>query len=355
VISQRDNYIPPQLQEIADETDFDGGERLVFYVAPVSVVRDRLELMGYTLATCKAVFNDCVHVELSRCERSVATASDRMIDYYGKIISSLRSMDADAWIETLKVIISKQLISKHDKSNPDGTVLGYMLENDWFGYDGPDRNVGIRLAIEACLEGAQLMYDISDLVAQGFIDADDDLVEAATTVHAGQYLSVGRTIILTEGRSDSSALSASLLLLYPHLADYYSFLDFDAFRVPGGSGSLANLTRAMAAAGVINRIIALFDNDTAGESAMRGLRSLNLPTNICLARLPDLEDLRAYPTLGPTGSTTMDVNGIAASIELYLGRDALTASDGKLVPVQCVALHVNLDKTTELRKETFTA
>jgi hypothetical protein len=178
------------------------------------------------------------------------------------------------------------------------------------------------------------MYDISHLVAQGFIDADDDLVEAATTVHAGQYLSVGRTIILTEGRSDSSALSASLLLLYPHLADYYSFLDFDAFRVPGGSGSLANLTRAMAAAGVINRIIALFDNDTAGESAMRGLRSLNLPTNICLARLPDLEGLRAYPTLGPTGSTTMDVNGIAASIELYLGRDALTASDGKLVPVQ---------------------
>ena len=30
----------------------------------------------------------------------------------------------------------------------------------------------------------------------------------------------------------------------------------------------------------------------------------------------------------------MDVNGLAASIELYLGRELLTDSDGNLIPVQ---------------------
>ena len=44
--------------------------------------------------------------------------------------------------------------------------------------------------------------------------------------------------------------------------------------------------------------------------------------------------LRSYPTLGPSGNTEMDVNGLAASIELYLGRDVLTQDDGSLTPVQ---------------------
>lgn len=56
------------LREVAAETDFDEGQKLVFYVAPGNVIRDRLELMGYTLETCKAVFNDCVQVELERVE-----------------------------------------------------------------------------------------------------------------------------------------------------------------------------------------------------------------------------------------------------------------------------------------------
>ena len=52
-------------------------------------------------------------------------------------------------------------------------------------------------------------------------------------------------------------------------------------------------------------------------------------------RLPDLEILRDYPTLGPAGESRMDVNGLAASIELYLGRDVLTNPvAGHLVCVQ---------------------
>ena len=48
-----------------------------------------------------------------------------------------------------------------------------------------------------------------------------------------------------------------------------------------------------------------------------------------------------YPTLGPPtsgipsgGVARADVNGLAGSIELYLGRDVLTGPDGALRPVQ---------------------
>ena len=41
-----------------------------------------------------------------------------------------------------------------------------------------------------------------------------------------------------------------------------------------------------------------------------------------------------YPTLGPSGLVSMDINGFAASIELYLGKDVLVDSSGNLIPVQ---------------------
>jgi hypothetical protein len=56
--------------------------------------------------------------------------------------------------------------------------------------------------------------------------------------------------------------------------------------------------------------------------------------NRTIAQLPDLPMLRSYPTIGPTGPADMDVNGIAASIELYLGVDALRDDQGCLPAVQ---------------------
>ena len=59
-------------------------------------------------------------------------------------------------------------------------------------------------------------------------------------------------------------------LLYPHLADYFTFMDFEGARVGGGAGNLANIVKAFAGAGIVNKIIAIFDNDTAGEAAIQG-------------------------------------------------------------------------------------
>lgn len=64
-------------------------------------------------------------------------------------------------------------------------------------------------------------------------------------------------MILTEGRSDASLLNDALHLLYPHLADYFSFMDFAEYG--GGAGQLANLVRAFSGAGIVNRVVALFD------------------------------------------------------------------------------------------------
>jgi hypothetical protein len=109
---------------------------------------------------------------------------------------------------------------------------------------------------------------------------------------------------------------------------------FDEFRVGGGAGSLANLVKAFSGAGIVNRVIALFDNDTVSEVALAALRQIKVPKNIVPMTLPEYPALRSYPTLGPSGLVPMDVNGMAASIELYLGDDVLRDTGGKLSPIQ---------------------
>jgi hypothetical protein len=148
----------------------------------------------------------------------------------------------------------------------------------------------------------------------------------------GDYSINSRIIVLTEGSTDSQVLQASLALLYPHLADYYSFMDL-AMRAPGGAGSLVHVIKSFSGAGIENRTIAIFDNDAAGHSATSVLCDVRLPQNIRVMHYPDIALATCYPTSGPNGMVTQDINGSACSIELYFGRDILTVA-GKLIPVQ---------------------
>jgi len=96
------------------------------------------------------------------------------------------------------------------------------------------------------------------------------------------------------------------------------------------------MVKGLAGVGIGNRVIAVFDNDTAGAIQADEVRRLKLPENFRILTLPDIKLARRYPTLGPKRRTPQPTsNGSACSIELYLGSyDALTGEDGKLVPVQ---------------------
>jgi hypothetical protein len=110
-------------------------------------------------------------------------------------------------------------------------------------------------------------------------------------------------------------------------------MDFEGMAVPGGAGALVATVKAFAGAGITNRVVALFDNDSAGRDAARQLAAVTLPANYRVLTYPALPIARAWPTVGPTGPATMDINGLAGSIELYLGEDVLQSADG-LEPVQ---------------------
>jgi hypothetical protein len=183
-------------------------------------------------------------------------------------------------------------------------------------------------------DDADVTMDLTDLIRGGYYDTDDDLIEEADYLVSVDYQTTQRIIVLTEGSSDTRALEKAFGLIYPHLREYFSFMDFNELNVPGGAPSLVSFVKAFSAAGVINRVVAIFDNDTAAAAALRVLDGLKLPSNVAVTRLPELDELKTYPTLGPTGTVLMDINGLAASLEVYFGNDVLRRTDGSLTPIQ---------------------
>jgi len=142
-----------------------------------------------------------------------------------------------------------------------------------------------------------------------------------------------KTIILTEGKYDAEVISNSIKILYPYMAKFYSFINFSDYKVQGSTNFLTHYFKAFIASGIQNRVIALYDNDSAGLAELVDLEKMVLPDNFRAMHLPDLKLASDYPTLGPNGKENMNINGRACSIEMFLGQDVLS-ENGEFIPIQ---------------------
>lgn len=349
IISAAEGQLPKKFEHYREMAEGDITLNVVYYEVEADVARDRLEIMGYTLANSKKAFKAWIEREYEFLSglRNESHADDTVEnDRNIRELEVLSVLDADSWIDRLKTIADpdfKPIYKGVLEYGHDDSILNYVLGREWQAFPGYDRAIPLRLAIEA-LSPQKLIYDLTDVVWAEYLDEDDDITGYGINASDDNYNGIGKIIVLTEGKSDAWILQASLDVLYPHLRDYFSFLDFEGTSIGGGVGSLANMVKAFAGAGIINNVIALFDNDTAAASACRPLERINLPANIAIRRLPDLDMLRFYPTIGPSGKVDLDVNGIAASIELYLGSDVLVGDDLQPLPVQWTGFDRGMNK-----------
>ncbi|MFD5814726.1 HEPN/Toprim-associated domain-containing protein [Streptomyces sp. NPDC127038] len=141
-------------------------------------------------------------------------------------------------------------------------------------------------------------------------------------------------IVLVEGSSDSRLLTAAMHVTHPHLAGFVRFIDYVGTKARGGAGALPTMVNAFIAAGVANRFVAVADNDTGGHEGIAKLKRQKLPVGCQVLHYPELPLLASYPTVDSPSSTVSltNVNGVAGSLEMYLGEDILTI-DGTLTPV----------------------
>jgi hypothetical protein len=295
-------YCPTQYSDLKEE---DLEWEVVLAIVDIATLRQRLAIFGYS----QKKFDDTIALAIRESERSLKEARDDMREYYAKELEDLKKIQNN---ETQLDEISYKLFEHlmiYDELLQIWTVLQHK--------DVKDDDVAV--------------IDLDDLVEGGWLDDEFANTDSDHLIVEG-YFKPEVPIVITEGVSDGRFLQKSLAVIYPKLVPNVKFLDSD-FKPERSASSAVKLVKSFASAGISNRILVILDNDAAATDAMKDLPK-SLPANIKVIQYPGLEWLKNYPTIGAQGEVVMDINGLAGSIEMYLGADILHDKSGKLVRVQ---------------------
>jgi hypothetical protein len=295
------------------------------YLCSARELADRLDLMGFTMQRTVADFERGRDREVESYESlHDATVSDSASS---KEITFLKRYGYKKWRRAMGKIMTSNVVKFSDYSQRwRGTrehILSFDNDNAIYGFYASDPRYYVRGCLDAVHQAGKVSLNLLDLVEGGYYEPQDDDPLASVEASSVEYSRSTPVVILTEGSSDRFILEATLPLAYPHLRGFFSFMDFEVSRAPGGAPQLVATVKAFVGSGIRNRILAVFDNDTAAGSALRALQAVDLPPNVAVMTLPHLESAKNYPTLGPQGTLDADVNGLACSVEMFLGAKVL--------------------------------
>jgi hypothetical protein len=308
----------------SDELDDYPEGHATILAATAGELADRLDFLGIGRSATEQAFQQNAEQKLNVTKSLLSHIEPEFLQPEIGLLTSLKLSD---WVGLVaRALKSPELRTTYGDANPES--LGRLL--DLWRDDDP------RLLLRALLMALDLAddirLDVSALIDGGWIDDNFD-PQATAIGHFSYAMANGSpAVIVTEGSTDAQFLSEALAIRYPHLESFVKFFDFG----DGAEGSAAagvRTVKSFAAAGISNRVVLLLDNDSAARDALRSLRT-PLPKHYDVIHYPRIELAEHYPTLGPTGLSTMDVNGLAGSVEMYLGADVLKGADGKLMPVQ---------------------
>ncbi|MRX38343.1 hypothetical protein GJU43_03585 [Flavobacterium sp. LC2016-23] len=336
---RRSRSVPYDLyytQPIADNNNVPTFE----YSASVDTMKLRLEIMGYTLDKVKLKYAEGIENALKTRQQYNTELFNTVENSDEKHLNILKNGGFEYWLKLIKYIFDNKITNLSDNLQVHDNIYSFILdyndvdENLYLGY--PNIGIGyfLRGALEAVEPCSELILDITSVVDSGYYKEDEPVCASTSQMYLDSTLPFQKIIILTEGSSDSKILSKALKLLYPKVYSYFSFLDFDTYKAEGGSAMLEKTVKSFAAAGISNKIIALFDYDAAGVAATERLKKRKFPSNFRVITLPPIELANNYPIIGPDGIIYENVNGRACSIEMYLGIDILTGANNTLVPVK---------------------
>jgi hypothetical protein len=323
-------------------------EQIFEYVISAQKLKQRLDIMGFNLDSVKSHLNSHLNACLKRFDDEEPLIELWWLDIIGNK-EFFSHYTFDRWVKEVRDFSSLNvsryaLMDKLEKLPPFLRLIVGDDEDYLWGFPQCDMRLIMRALLEAFAD-SEVRLDYSELVSSGYYDGSEELARDARYSIAQEFIWSSSIVILTEGSSDAKVLKESLSLLHPHLFPSFSFLDFGGTRLSGGASGLVQLLKGFAAANIANRLIAVFDNDTAAEESLKALDIKSLPLSFKVIQYPNIDLGKAYPTVGPQGDVITNINGLAASIELYLGEDVLRDPSSKeLMRVQWKGYNQSLRK-----------
>jgi hypothetical protein len=358
--------------EYVDAKTLEELEPAVAYRSPVAVCVMRLSVRGITLESAEREY------EVARGSILEAFARDReVLASEGKTLGDVRtdpnyldydletnflegneviyqSLDFKTWLTELRLHVASRINQADELHESDPSVV----PSDFQSYiskcgEEEGRHLGFLPGIHPLL--LRCLLEVVDRTAIVELDLSESIHDGELDIREEIAVSEPYFTILTEGKGDKWILERSLEHLYPHLASYYKFADFEASGLAGGISNHLQVVKTFIALSIRDRLIVLFDNDAVGRAALLKLSTLTVPGNVRLLALPDLKRAMDYPTIGPDGLGRSNVNSQAVSIEFFFGADILE-KDGVQTPVrwksfqQEIGLYQGeLERKTELK------
>lgn len=278
------------------------------YSTSLARVKSRLELLGYSLKALSSHFQD---------------HNDNYPDYLEQPEISFESMLS---------IFSKINIAdyKNKKEYGDYDLGEYVIENIFLNetfkdlkehIDIKDKDIGAYFENLDPLFTLRLLIENPNNLEMNLEWRTQDVIDGGWTNDKEIFVGVEETekfLIVTEGSSDSFIIKKSLELLKPGILDFFTFVDMEDNYPFTGTGNLYRFCQGLTSIRIQNKTLVLFDNDLEGVDKFNKTNNLNLPRQMKIMKLPELEEFNNFLTVGPTGETTENINGKAVAIECFL-------------------------------------
>jgi len=278
----------------------------------LSAIRRRLGLLGYSLPSIRESYDrdaksypgyyPPLTVGFDQFANAIAAVDATRFkgNHEGEFIDPV-NYDPGEYVsqEVFQSAEFNKVLSLRDLSREAGTF-----------FENLDPYITLRLLLEnPSNHDAPVIWRFADVLEGGWVEAAD--------VRPGLEDSE-RYLVVTEGSSDAQILSSAAQLVAPDIADFFYFIDMSDNYPFTGAGNVLRFCQGLAKIRIQNRVLVVLDNDAAGCETLGRLSELSLPTNMKVAKLPDLEDCRSFPTIGPSGRALSDINGQAVSAEMFL-------------------------------------
>lgn len=315
-------------------------EKAFEYQCKLKLIKERLNLFGFNFEDIKSKFN-CIKNEYIDYNYSLLKEEKPFSDF----IKKLDSLSFDDYCSYLKYYYQNRY-NLNESTNKIFNLLNKEVNHDnevfTFGYDIRE----IIILFSHLLTGEErIIQDLTEVTNAGYYEIENNVVKDCEKLILKSSKPSEQIYIFTEGSSDRYILEKSLKILFPHLYDFFEFVDYEASNLDGGAHILTKMIKAFVGAKMPNKILAIFDSDTAALESINTLSKINLPKNIKVTKYPNFDLLQSYPTLGPSGLSKQNIYTKAASIELYVGKDCIKdESTSDYYPIVWRSFNENLDQ-----------
>lgn len=278
-----------------------------------SVMR-RLDLLGYSLHDIEEIFNE----DLKRIsELDNISIPISFNDYYNTIknidINSINMTSEEYdYNYDLGEYAQKCVISEINK-------LCTLSEYEYYYIREFLQNLHPYITLRILSENKKnhnlnVIWRYADVVENGWV-LEEDIIPKLNTQE--------KILIVTEGSSDTDIIKKCIELLYSDVADFFDFIDMEKNYPFTGTGNLKNFVKGLSKINILNKILVILDNDTAGKSVYNDIKKIDLPNNLKLITLPKYKDFDNFKCKGPQGNSIENINGKAVSIECFLDHSSI--------------------------------